>query len=173
MRKRLPPFPDVLQVYAVIAVLLSGWTITAFLWRLSAWMLLLSLGEISVIFSYAMAANFLESLLILLVLLAVSIVLPPHFLRDDFAVRGSILAMGLVITLMTFVGSHMVFGVQGGLGLYIAPLLATGATVVFLAIAARWRTAVLALSDRLTVFLFILLPLFVMSSVYVLFRNLS
>ena len=173
MRKRLPPFPDVLQVYAVIAVLLSGWTIIAFLWRLSAWMLLLSLGEISVIFSYAMAANFLESLLILLVLLALSAVLPPYFLRDDFVVRGSILAIGSIITLMTFVGSHMVFGIQGGLGLYIAPLVVIGATAMLLAIAARWRPALLVLSDRLIVFLFILIPLFVISSIHVMFRNLS
>src|SRR5688572_31021050 len=173
MQHRLPPFPDILQVYAVIAVLLSGWTITAFLWRLSAWMLLLSLGEISAIFSYAMAANFLESLSILLVLLALSALLPPYFLRDDFVARGSILAIGSIVMLMAFVGSHMVFGIQGGIGLYIAPLIVIGATAVLLAIATRWRAAVLALSDRLTVFLFILLPLFAISSIYVFFRNLS
>ena len=173
MLRRLPDPLSILQVYTVIAVLLSGWTITAFLWRLSAWMLLLSLGEISVILSYGLAANFIESLVILFALLSATVLLPAHFLRDDFVVRGSILALGLILALMTFVGSHMLFGIQADIGLYIAPLVATGATVLGLAAAARWRTALLSLSDRLTVFLFILIPLFVISSIYVIFRNLS
>ena len=135
-------------------------------------MLLLSLGEIAVVFSYAMAANFLESLIILLFILAVSALLPPHLLRHDFVMRGSVLATGLIAALMSFVGGHMLFGVQGGSALYLAPFLVLGASAAFLAVGARWRAAFLALSDRLTVFLLILVPLFVISSLYLIIRNL-
>lgn len=173
MLSRFPSRQSILQVYAVIAVLLSGWTVTAFLWRLPAWLLLLSLGEIFTIFSYALAANFLESLLILLSLLIAAALLPARLLRDDFVVRGAILALGSIFVLMTFVGSHMLFGVGAGIGLYIAPVVAIGATALLLGMAARWRSAVFSLSDRLTVFLFILIPLFVISSIHVMFRNLG
>ena len=68
MSRRLPKLQDIWQVYAVIAVMFAGWTITAFLWKLSAWLLLLNLGEMLTLFAYAMAANFLESLIVLLLL---------------------------------------------------------------------------------------------------------
>ena len=96
MRKRLPEFQSIIQVYAVIAVMFAGWTITAFLWKLSAWLLLLNLGEIFIIFSYAMVASFLESMIILLLLLIVCILLPARVLRDEFVVRGTILSVGLI-----------------------------------------------------------------------------
>ena len=96
MLKRLPNRQAILQVYAVIAVMLSGWTITAFLWKLSAWLLILNIGEIFTVFAYAMVVNLIESLIILLFLLLSCAVLSPSFLRDHFAVRGTILAAGLI-----------------------------------------------------------------------------
>src|SRR5690349_22735170 len=107
MLKRLPNRQAILQVYAVIAVMLSGWTITAFLWKLSAWLLLLNLSEIFTIFSYSMVANLIESLTVLLLLLIVCVLLPASVLCDDFVVRGTILAAGLIGALMAFVRLHM------------------------------------------------------------------
>ncbi|HEY3476819.1 MAG TPA: hypothetical protein VGK56_19535, partial [Anaerolineales bacterium] len=123
MESRLPDRRAIIQVYAVIAVMFAGWTITAFLWKLSAWLLLLNLGEVFILFSYAMAANFLESLIILAGLLAACVFLPPRFLRDDFVVRGTILSVGVVGALIAFVGSHMQFGLISRLGLLIAPVV--------------------------------------------------
>jgi hypothetical protein len=176
MRKRLPEFQSILQVYAVIAVMFTGWTITAFLWKLSAWLLLLNLGEIVTIFSYAMSANFLESLIVLLILLAGCTLLPAYVPRDDFAVRGTILSIGLVGSLMAFVGYQMQFGMASGFRLLIAPLAVLLLTVFFLGFlsnAGFMRSIALWLSDRLTIFLYILLPLYVVLSIYVLFRNIA
>ncbi|HEX5942410.1 MAG TPA: hypothetical protein VFY66_09035 [Anaerolineales bacterium] len=174
MRKRLPDFQSILQVYAVIAVMFAGWTLTAFLWKLSAWLMVLNLWEIITLFSYAMAANFLESLLILLLLLLVSALLPARFLLDDFVVRGTVLSIGLIGSLMAFVGSHRQFGFGGGLLLLIMPL-AVLALMIFLLHRSpqypRMRSAAMWLSDRVVVFLFILIPLFTVASVYVIFRN--
>src|SRR5919205_289952 len=114
MRKRLPKTQAILQVYAVIAVMLSGWTINAFLWKLSAWLLILNIGEIFTIFSYSMVVNFLESLVVLLLLLAICAILPASFLCADFVVRGTILSAGLIGSLMAFVKLHMEFGIASG-----------------------------------------------------------
>lgn len=174
MTKRLPQFPDVLQVYAVIAVMLAGWTITAFLWKLSAWLLLLNLVEIATIFAYAMAVNFLESLLMLLLLLGASVLLPAASLRDDFAARGTILAVGLITAMMAFVGFEMQFGIETGSLLWVVPLVVLLLTAFLLTRFSQrpsLRFAALWLSDRVVIFLFLLMPLFTLGAAYVLFRN--
>jgi len=174
MQKRLPEFRAIVQVYAVVAVLFAGWTLIAFLWRLSAWLLLLNLGEILTIFSYAMFTNFLESLIVLLILLAAAAVLPSRILRDDFGVRGTILAVGLIGSLDAFVSFQMQLGFRSGLSSLVPPLLALLLTAFLLIMSAKSRlvrSAALWISDRLVAFLFVLLPLFVAFSVYVLYRN--
>ena len=176
MESRFPDRRAIVQVYAVIAVMFAGWTITAFLWKLSAWLLLLNLGEVLTIFSYAMAANFLESLIILVGLLVTAALLPARLLRDDFVVRGTILSVGIVAALMAFVGFHMQFGTDSRLGLLGAPLsvlLFMGLLLAFASKVGSVRSAAIWLSDRVTVFLLILLPLFVFASAYVIVRNIS
>ena len=174
MTKRFPQFPDILQVYAVIAVMLAGWTLTAFLWRLSAWLLLLNLGEVATIFAYGMAANFGESLFVLLLVLAASVLFPAKFPRGDFVVRGTILAIGLISAMMAFVGFEMRVGIERGLVLWVPPLVVLLLMVFLLRRASKspWlRSTALWLSDRLVIFLFVLIPLFAVSAAYVLFRN--
>jgi hypothetical protein len=179
MLQRFPKSQDILQVYAVIAVMLSGWTITAFLWKLSAWLLLLNLGEIFTIFSYSMVANLLESLIVLLLLLTASVLLPPRILRDDFAVRGGILSIGLIGALIAFVGLHMQFGIESGIKLLIGPLAVLLLTVILLGsppkfpVVRFFHSAVLWISDRMIVFLYILMPLFIVLLAYVIFRNIT
>lgn len=172
MKKRLPPLQDILQVYAVVAVMFAAWTITAFLWKLSAWLLLLNLAEIFTLFSYAIAANFIESLLVLLLLLIACALLPPHILRDDFVVRGTILSVGLIGSLLAFVGSEMQFGFENGLRLLIPPIVILALTLLVLKFGVM-RSIAVRLSDRLTIFLFILLPLFAILSIYVIVRNIA
>ena len=177
MLKRLPNRQAILQVYAVIAVMFSAWTISAFLWKLSAWLLILNIGEIFTVFSYSMVANLLESLTVLLLLLAICALLPASILRDEFVVRGTILAVGLIGSLMAFVKLHMEFGIQSGNKLLIGPLVVLLLTAILLGIPAKFRfvhflhRAVQWISDRMLVFLYILVPLFVILLTYVVFRT--
>jgi hypothetical protein len=176
MLNRLPEPPAILQVYAVIAVMFAGWTITAFLWKLSAWILLLNLGEIVTVFSYAMAANFLESLLLLFILLTACALLPARTLRDDFVVRGTILSLGLIGSLMAFIGFQMQFGIESGLLLLVPPvavLLLMSLVLHYSATYQPVRSTAMWFSDRVIVFLFILVPLFVAVAVYVIYRNVA
>ena len=179
MLKRLPSSQAILQVYAVIAVMLSGWTITAFLWKLSAWLLILNLGEIFTVFSYSMVANLAESLTVLLLLLTICVLLPPSIFRDDFAVRGNILAVGLVGSLMAFVRFHMEFGIESGVKLLIGPLIVLLLTAILLLFPSKLRivrflhSAILWASDRMVVFLYVLVPLYVVLFAYVVLRNMT
>jgi hypothetical protein len=174
MLKRLPKSQEILQVYAVIAVMFSAWTITAFLRKLPSWLLTLNMGEIFTVFSYAMTSNLVESLIVLLLLLTACVLFPPYILRDEFAVRGTILAIGLIGSLIVFLGLHMQFGLENGIKVWVGLF----GTLVLMAITLRFSTksrsvysAALWISDRLIVFLYILIPLFVLLFVYVIFRN--
>ena len=174
IRKRLPDFQSILQVYAVIAVMLSAWTVTAFLWKLSAWLLVLNLAEIFAVFSYGLAANLIESLIVLFVLLLLSVLFPAHILRNDFTVRGAILSIGIIGSMIAFVGLQMQFDDAIGIGLLIGPVIAILLTVLLLRYSSNLHVVANSvgwIADRLTVFLFILLPLFVISLVNVIFRN--
>ena len=177
MLKRFPNRQAILQVYAVIAVMFSAWTMTAFLWKLSAWLLILNIGEIFTIFSYSMVTNLLESLIVLVLLLAVCAVLPASCLCDDFVVRGTILAAGLIGSLMAFVKLHMEFGIASGNKLFIGPLVVLLLTALLLSFPPKFRftlflhSAIRWISDRMLVFLYVLIPLFVILLAYVIFRN--
>jgi hypothetical protein len=177
MLKRLPKPQAILQVYAVIAVMLSGWTITAFMWKLSAWLLILNIGEIFTVFSYSMVVNLVESLIVLLLLLTICALLPASVLRDEFVVRGTLLSLGLIGSLMAFVIFDMEFGFSSGLKLLRAPLTVWLLTAVLLVLPSRLRlarflhAAIGWISDRMLVFLYILVPLFIVVLAYVIFRN--
>ena len=174
MLERLPKSQAILQVYAVIAFMLSAWTMVAFSWKLSTWLLTLNIGEIFTLFSYAMFANLLESLLVLSIVLVLSAVLPPRFLRDDFIVRGTIIAIGLIGSLMVYLGLNRAFNNENVVMLLGGPLLMLSIMAFLLGFSSKFqwvRSAAAWISDRLLIFLFILLPLFAILSVYVLFRN--
>lgn len=177
MQKRLPEFQAILQVYAVIAVIFSGWTIVAFLRKIPSWLLTLNMGEIFNLFSYSMFVNLVESLIVLLLLLVACVLLPPRVFRDDFGARGAILSIGVLGSLMLYLRMMMQFGMENVSRLLIPPLVVLLLTAFFLAFSSKLRvarfvrSAALWISDRLVVFLFILIPLFVLLSVYVLFRN--
>ncbi len=176
---RFPNRQAILQVYAVIAVMFSAWTITAFLWKLSAWLLILNIGEILTVFSYSMVADLIESLIVLLLLLVICVLLPTSFLRDDFVVRGTILATGLIGSLIAFVRFQMQFGIDRGLRLLIPPFVVLLLTAILLSLSPKLRVArflhsiILWISDRMIVFLYILIPLFVILLAYVIFRTVA
>jgi hypothetical protein len=177
--QRFPNRQAILQVYAIIAFLISAWTIIAFLWKLSAWLLVLNLGEIFTIFSYAMVVNLLESLTVLMVLLVLCALLPPPVFRDDFIVRGSILAFGIIGSLMAFLRLHSEFGMDIGRKLLIGPIVVWVLTAILLGLLPRLhglgflRSAIFWISDRMTVFLYVLVPLYIALFSYILFRNIS
>ena len=174
--QRFPDRQSILQVYAVIAVMISGWTIVAFLRKLPSWLLTLNVREILTVFSYAMAANLVESLIVLLLILALCVLLPPRLLRDDFVIRGTLLVIGVVGSLIVVLELLRQYGIGGSSKLLFGPLVVMLLTVFLLVFSSKIRfvqSTVLWISDRLIVFLYILLPLYVLLFAYVIFRNIT
>jgi hypothetical protein len=173
--QRFPSTSAIPPVYSVIAVPIFGWTLTSWLWKLPSWINFLTPGEITAILFYAMMTAFLESLLICSFVVLLCFIWPTRTFRDRFVVRGTWLAIGLSLSVLghgvwrgmtrfTYAEVSLVTWSIFSL-LVIAVLTFLSGRVRFLALLAEW------ISDRLTVFLYILIPVSILSILVVLFRN--
>lgn len=175
IRSKLPDSAAILPVYSVVAVPIFGWTFTSWLWKLPSWLNFLTAVELMGIFSYAMLTALVESLLIFGLLLLLCLILPSKSFRDQFAVRGTWLALSLAVCvlgngawrgLMRFTYADIPLSLWSLVGLLIIIVLTLSASKIqFMTRAALW------ISDRLTVFLFILIPISILSLVVVIARN--
>ena len=163
-----------IQAYAVVATPLYAWSILWLFWQLPSWLNHLTLGEILPIFAYALATNLLESLLVLAGLNLICFLLPKAWFHDSFVARSFLLVSLSLGYLMVFALS---FGKEAdyptGLWLWFPVVL-----VLFLLLSLILGRVLLvkklteAIADRLTIFLYLLAPLSILSLLIVIARNL-
>ena len=121
-----------------------------------------------------MATNLIESLLALLGVVIVSLVLPQKWFRDFFVSRGSALAASVLISIMIF-EYHFDKPADyfNRLPLYLLLTLLIAGVLAFLA---GWihvvRKAVEVFAENAVIFLFILLPVSLLSFIVIIIRNL-
>ena len=174
IKNKLPRLAQVYPVYAIIVILTYGWTIYWTLWKLPSWLDFLPLGEIGAIFCYLMATNLMESLLTLLGVTVVSLVLPQKWFRDLFVSRGSVLAASVLIPIMVFeYHFDKPADYYSKFPMLLLVMFLVACVLVFLA---GWinivRKAVEVFAEKAVIFLFISLPVSILSLMVVLVRNL-
>jgi len=176
MLSRLPKVQGISSVYAVIAFMIQAWTINVFLWQYPSWLYYLNKQEILAIFAYRIAESFIETLFVLGILLLVSIILPPRFLRDVFNVRGTAFIVFMLGSIILFWNRFL----DRDPGVVMADYLRIWtAAAVLLSVAISYASAkikvvssfLIWLSDRMIIFLFILIPMSLISLVVVVIRN--
>lgn len=179
MSKRLPHINEMISVFAVISTMTYGWTLVAFLWKLPSWLKYLTFGEIFSVYSYSLLTNFAESVLCLAIILILCVILPPHFLRDVFTLRGTIFSISLLGTMMFVLSFYSDDNpaLMGGLPVWLVILSGSSLLMILLDFLSRKARevapALLWLADRLIIFLYINLPLTVIALVVVAVRNLG
>lgn len=177
MLKRLPLSKDIVPVYAVIALMIQAWTLHVLFGQLPAWSNYLNVHEILSIFAYRIAESFMECLLVLGILLSISFILPPRFFRDVFVVRGTAFAMCLL-------GSTILFWkrFESDPGVLMADYtqIWTVGTILLASLFSHASTKIEAVSDfldwasdRIIIFLYLLIPLSLVSFITVLIRNIG
>jgi hypothetical protein len=134
----------------------------------------LNTAEIAGIFAFMMAFAFLESLLITGVLVLLSAILPSNWLRNGFAFKGFI-----VIAMATASAILLQRTMQGTLP---APLVLTLIwftplvwTVIFIILAqqkSRVQRILLEIAERISIMLFLYVPIGLFSLIVVLVGNL-
>jgi hypothetical protein len=170
MLKRLPSFSEIVPVYAVIASMLFAWSILQFFWYLPSWLHFMAFENLFGVFCYVMASSFIESLFFLLFLLLLSFILPQRYFKGEFAAYGTALALAIIgplVIRMILLDSFGISIPQFGLVLVSMPIVFS-----FLSLrVSPVRKAVTLVADRLIVFLYILIPLSLLSLFVIAARN--
>ena len=172
---RLPDWRSVVGVYATAVFLVYGWTLFASFWKVPSWLYFLKIGEILSVYAYSLVINFAESMLLILLALIVGFFLPNSWWNAQFTSKSvlwiSILMGSIMLRLYTnrapdywedFVYNQWAWW---GWIIFLAVILNLLASRVDL-----MRRGLEDLADRLVVFLYIYLPLTVVSIVVVIVR---
>jgi hypothetical protein len=174
LKDRLPPFGAILPVYAVIVFMVYSWTIVSFLWKLPSWIQFLILGDILIVFAYSMTSALLESLFILSILLLACMFLPARWMRNVFVTRGTTAVVFGFGSIMLFMYRYAEIGYSFISNLFLWSLagLVVAILMAFLSTHIRGMVRVTAwVSDQVTVFLFLLIPISLVSLLVVIYRN--
>lgn len=143
-----------------------------FFWKVPSWLYFLSLGEIAAILSYTFASSLVESTLILSIFLFAGLVLPSGLLTDQFVIRGSMVVYGMSFWVALFNLNVLIelparsdvisFGIVALLTVALGLIVTDRIPAV--------RKLLFALGQRLTVFLYLWLPLSLLGMLVILFR---
>ncbi len=159
--KKIPRWEQVIPVYAVIVMMVYVWSLFQYFWRLSSWLNFSTLGQVGGIYVYTVAVNFVESLLVLLVLLALSVVLPAAWFSDEFVVKGSTLTLLVLGGLMLF--NQTLFEDILHPSILLPKVLAFAAVTAFLVFLfgriVFLKKMMEEIANRMTVFLYLWMPI--------------
>ena len=173
MLNRFPKRQEIASVYAVIATMLFTWSVLLFLWYLPSWMHFMSVGDIAAVFCYIMSASFLEGTSFLIVLLVICFVVSPEYFLDEFIARGtaiSLPAIGMMMVYFRITNENISKIIFTPIGLIVSLLVIL--ISYFSANNRQVRQALERLAERLTVFLYVIIPVFTISIAVVVIRNL-
>ena len=171
--QKIPKLAQIAPVYAVAVAMIYPWSISRFFWRLPSWLYYSSAGEITVIFAYMMVVNLIESALVLLAPILLSVILPKKWFFDRFITKGALL-LSFGLGYVMYFDNHLNYQSPFPLALvYQTPLILAALFVLVFLI--DWigvlDKILIDLSDRLIVFLYISIPVSLISFLVVLVRN--
>lgn len=160
-------------MYAVSVTFIYGWTIYWFLWKLPSWSYYLSINEIFLIAVYSAAVNFFESLMVFWASFVLVLIFPKKWFFDRFLTIGSLLSMLIGGSLIYF-SSIAEAAKDFSYSLLAQAVLLFAVSVCLAVLAGRVHmisTIVELLADRLKVFLYISVPVSLLSILLIVIRN--
>ena len=176
-RERLPHQKEILYVYGGVVFAIYSWAIRGFLYQLSSLRLYHTLGEILAIFAYLMAFALIESLIIMSSLIIAGFILPRKWFREGFVYKGFITTLVAGIAMITL--QYYLFSLNYEIPPRKVIYLGLGITIILL-MALIWvfqnkpqlQKFLLAVQDRLQIFIYFYIPLGVVGLTVVVLRNL-
>ncbi len=142
--------------------------------KLSSFLLYFTVGEILSIFAYMMSVALLESIAVTILLVLLSIVLPPNWLRDGFAYKGFVIvaiATAASILFQKFLPDDY----PSTLMLAVSAIVPIVLIVTLIGIGQAFpklRSLLLDVQDRISIMLYIYVPIGILSLMVVFIRNL-
>lgn len=174
IRDRFPHRSEILTVLGIALFVCHSWSVLGFLDRLPAFILYFRVTEIVQVFAFMMAFAFLESLLVTGVLVFVSALLPSRWLKEGFAYKGFVLVLAVTVAAIIFQKNlEGKLPSPGILTLYwVAPLALASLIIGFVQMIPRARAILINLADRVSIMLFVYVPIGLLSLMVVALGNL-
>lgn len=166
---RLPRINQLYPVYGVIVTLIYGWSLYQFFYILPSRLKFLTYGEIGLLLAYTLVNNLLESFLILALLAMFAIILPGKLLLDEFAFRGSFSALYILILFIVVSYNDLPLGQISEL--WIWALVGFVVLHIIVGKIVLARNIIEKFADSTVVFLYLSIPLSLLSLSFVLVRN--
>ena len=175
---RFPDTQSLLRVYAVIVFLVYSWTLFTSFYKLPSWMFYLTIGQILSVYAYAFSVDLLESILALIgvLLLEFTLFLALRNNKEEFQSRSILIVLVVLISsmarLILFQGYDDIQAFLNSELTWWAITLPLGLVVAVVVSRMKWVRKILdSASERATVFLYVYLPLSLLSLIVVIFRN--
>jgi hypothetical protein len=161
IKEKIPSPHEISRLYAMIVFIVYGWTSVAFFWKVPSWLYFLDLGEIAAILAYILSSALLESVILLLLFVLASQALPSSWLRDKYVLRSSIIFCTLTFWVVSLNLSSLIElpTTRDFLTLAIGFPLTAGLGIVLADRIPRLQRFLDYISNQLTVFLYLWLPL--------------
>jgi hypothetical protein len=175
---RLPSRQNILGVYAVIVFLVYSWTLVTSFYKLPSWLFYLNIGQVLSVYAYAFLVDLLDSIFALAGVLFLDLTL---FLAlrnaEEFRSRSIIVVLVVLISsalrFMLFPDYEDISGFLTGEAVWWTIFLPLGFLTAVGISKVRWARKILdGIAERAVVFLYIYLPLSLVSLLVVLIRNL-
>ena len=175
LRSRIPDKRNIVTVFAVAMFLVYTWTLFTSFWKLPSWLFFLQFGEILSIYAYAFVVDFIESSLLLFIVLLPAVLLPRRWWTERFVSRGFAV---ILIILGSAVLHISLYRTPDTRPLFVSGQLSWWIVTFVLALLLTWSAGSVAwlrrglenLSDRFVVFLYLYAPLTALALFVVLAR---
>ena len=170
---RLPAGGELFSVFGLIVFISFTWSLVNAFWRLSSWLMFMTLGEVASVFAYVLMNCLLESALALAFVTALALILPRAALRERFVARGGafVFFASLWAALLDFILAWNTLGRAQLLG--IAVLFAASAFLLlyFLRRVPALERGMEKFCEQVGVFIYVYVPLGTLGLAVVIVRN--
>jgi hypothetical protein len=174
LKNRLPTFPQALSLFGLISLIIYGWTLLWFFWKLPSWEYFMNLDDLAIQFAYMMTIDLLESLTVLSLVLFPCVILPAKWFKDVFLSSGSLLAI-LGLGYLMYFSSHIASNDDSYPTNMVRLIPVVGLLILFSTFSSArirfLRKLLEGLADRAVIFSYVFLPIGLVSLLIVIGRN--
>ena len=179
IRSKLPNINEVLPVFSLILFLLFSWILYRLFWHTPSWLYYLKIKNIAIIYSYALSYALFESLIFILFIIFLSLILPVQIFKSNFIAQGSAVVIYICTAAILVQRKMRVIYLLDLWELIVFPIVFLISIFAFILITnfifkrfkqlSKWVEIV---AERISVFLYIYIPVSIIGAAVVFIRNL-
>ena len=179
IKNKFPSFPEIVLVLSTIVFINFSWSIGRMFRIIPSWLYFLSVWDLIPILTYVLAFALVESSLIIGLLLFLSFLLPPRYLKNHFKTQGSLMAImfGAIAILahrylsITYPWSPRQIIVYSTLAVSAVVFFALVISYISVSRSTRFENLIFGLVEHMSIFFYIYVPLGILGLIVIGIRN--